>query len=781
MSVFEMIADGTAEATGERPQASYETSPFAAAALSGPHATTEALSYGPGGPLAASSISTPFAEALASYDEAQLEAETFEALLAEFEDDDFVPALQALADEAAARHLAAAGSWTESEQGMARSAEEAQQWMEAVADRSDRLLAELESHFGQRPVESLAPGELESVAGLPTQQSLGGAPDTLQIFEGGLLSKVTKVVRGVGKVLGKVALGPLFGVLRKLVRPLLRRVLQRAIGKLPPEQRPLAEKLRGKFGGKPAATAAGAPAAAGTPAAPTGPDAAAEPAGAPAAPDAAAPAEPTAAQLADEFDTRLAEALLSQEGAANELLARYDGEIPQPAGAGPYAALDAGRQRLAQQLIQAEPGRPPTAELEEFIPVVMAAMKLIKMGVRVIGRPRVVGFIAKLLANLIKSMVGEQPARILSRHIADAGLRLLGLEAEHRGDPTLGTEALVAAVEDTVREVLSLPAESLDNELLLEAAVSEAFTAAAVRHFPGEVLRPELTESIGSSEAEEGERGIWIMFPRAARPHYRYKKFTVIQPVRITRALARSVILTDGETLEDRLLDAGARAWPVAGEVHRYELLPGAEFGHLAAYEIPGEMPSYAEAARQFEVVRPAHPLAHPSSGQRTTVVRLVVPGLAPRPFSPFTLRLDLTGPRPHLRLHLHFGERVAHELAQHLAQHRMAAVVAAVRRHVGAPLREALADRLVRKLGRYGITLAEGRSRVLAAELAEAVARAAAHHLPASADALRAAARDPKAGLTMTFAFGFANREAIKRGPAGAPALSIHSGQHRD
>ena len=33
----------------------------------------------------------PFAEALASYDESQLEAETYEALRAEFEDEDFVP------------------------------------------------------------------------------------------------------------------------------------------------------------------------------------------------------------------------------------------------------------------------------------------------------------------------------------------------------------------------------------------------------------------------------------------------------------------------------------------------------------------------------------------------------------------------------------------------------------------------------------------------------------------------------------------------------------------
>ena len=96
--------------------------------------------------------------------------------------------------------------------------------------------------------------------------------------------------------------------------------------------------------------------------------------------------------------------------------------------------------------------------------------------------------------------------------------------------------------------------------------------------------------------------------------------------------------------------------------------------------------------------------------------------------------------------------------------------MVADVRRHVGGPVREALAERLVRKLGKHGITLAEGRSRRLAAELAEAVVRAVAKHLPAAAAALSAAAKDPAAGVTLTFAFAFADRAALRHGRAGAP-----------
>ena len=126
------VIDSARAATGHT---TYATSPFAAAALCRARLASRATVQGTGGPPAGSSISSPFAEALASYDESQLEAETFEALRAEFEDEDFVPALQALADEVAARHLSGAGTWSESEQGMQLSAAEAEQWMEAVADR----------------------------------------------------------------------------------------------------------------------------------------------------------------------------------------------------------------------------------------------------------------------------------------------------------------------------------------------------------------------------------------------------------------------------------------------------------------------------------------------------------------------------------------------------------------------------------------------------------------------------------------------------------------------
>ncbi|MGH4006978.1 MAG: hypothetical protein ACRDTH_02200 [Pseudonocardiaceae bacterium] len=792
MSVFEMTADRARQVSEARlePPPSYETSPFAAASLCTANPLPAAVGELPAGQV----ITTPFAESLASFDESDLEAEAFDALRAEFEDEEFFEALEALVDEAAARHLTAAGSWRQESEAFQLESSEAEQWMEAVAAQADRLLGELEARFGDRPVDAVTEAEIDAVVGFSEfeHERLDSPVDAQEQFLKKLVSKVKKVVTGVGKLVKKgigavtklLPLGKLFGFLKKLVRPLLERVLQKAIGKLPKELQPIATKLAARFTkGASASAGKSAPADASAPATPTAPD----------------PAEGespwSAESLADAFDARLAEAILAPNDAvATELLAEFEAESRGAADFvvdGPLTALDVGRQRLARQLVEAEPGRPPLAEMEQFIPVVMAAMKLIKLGVKVIGRKRVVDFIAKLLATLIQGMVGEQAARQLSGHVADAGLRLLGLEAERTADGMLGAEALVATTEDTIREVMALPAESLENELLLEAAVQDAFTAAAIRHFPAKVLRPDLVES-----ETDGEHGIWVMFPRAARPHYRYKKYTVIQPVRITRPLARSVTFADGETLEDRLLDAGAHRWPIQGEAHFYELLSGAEFGHLAAFELDGEVTSYSEAALEFEELAPSRPLPipHPQSRGRgaapqqgrsrkpgTRVFHLKVPGLRQRHRHPFALRLDLTAAKPELRVHLRVSERIAHQLVEHLEKQRLVQVVATIRKLVGAPVQQALASRLQRLLTKRGITLPEGAGAHLSAALAEAIARAVAKQLPAAAATLTTAAKDPAPGVTLTFGFSFEDREAIGRGEPGDPTLTIRSGVHRD
>src|SRR5262249_47435712 len=115
---------------------------------------------------------------------------------------------------------------------------------------------------------------------------------------------------------------------------------------------------------------------------------------------------------------------------------------------------------------------------------------------------------------------------------------------------------------------------------------------------PAAVLRPELVD--GESV---GEHAVWVMMPRATRPCFRYKKYSRVLPVGITRAVARSVGMPDGDTLEQRLVDVGVRAGPVNGEMEIYELLAGAELGHVAAFETfeATETTDVDAATREFE------------------------------------------------------------------------------------------------------------------------------------------------------------------------------------
>jgi hypothetical protein len=783
MSVFEMTTNPRDPAAGGE----LLSSPFAGADLT---ATAEA---GPASAASvASALTTPFSEALASLAESDLEAEAFAALTSEFEDEEFTEALEALVSEAAARHLASTGSWSQESGAMQLAHTEVEQWLATVGAEADRQLAELEAHFGDRPVDSVSESEIDAFGGSGAERATLDSPlNAQEQFFKKLLDKAKKVVKGAVKLAKKgikaaaklLPTGKIFAALRKLVGPLLKRVLAKAIGKLPEPLRPAARRLAGRLQGAASGAvgaAAGAVGAATGAASGTGDDAAA----------AAVPADGSGSEaLSASFDEALAEAVLApNEAAAAEALEAFEAEAAAVASSeSSVEALDLARHRLARQLAEAQPGQPPVAEMEEFIPVVMAAMPLIKLGVKVIGRDRVVKFVAGLLANLIKPMIGPEIAAPLSRQIADAGLGLLGLEAEAARDGTLGAEALVAAAEDTIREVLSLPAASLRQELLVEAAVEEAFEEAAQRHFPPQVLRPDLAQA-----ERDGERGIWVALPRSTNPHLRYRKYSVVHPLRITRPLAQAVVFAEGDTLEERLLDEGTTTWPVQAELHTYELLPGGDVGHLAAFELEGE--SYADGALEFDELedeRPLRPAAggvprpggawrgrgHP--GRR--VVRLHVRGRRLRRRPRFALRLDVTSASPQLVLHLLISERVAHQMAGDLEQKRHAQVVAAVRRLVGEPRQKAIAARLQRMLARQGITLPEGGGAKLAAALAQAVERVTAAQLPEAAATLASAAKDPAAGATLSFTFPFADRAALGRGEPGEPTMQIRAGMHRD
>ena len=102
MRVDATTTDGLAGTPWFEVQAPYTTSPFTAGSVSGVTVAATELEL-----ESFPQLVTPFAQALASYDEVALEDEAFEALMAELEDEDFAEALDAVANEVAGRHLAA--------------------------------------------------------------------------------------------------------------------------------------------------------------------------------------------------------------------------------------------------------------------------------------------------------------------------------------------------------------------------------------------------------------------------------------------------------------------------------------------------------------------------------------------------------------------------------------------------------------------------------------------------------------------------------------------------
>ncbi|MDT3439330.1 MULTISPECIES: hypothetical protein [unclassified Pseudofrankia] len=790
-------------------------------------------------------LASPFDAGLATYDEAELAVEAFRGLVAELADEEFDSALEALAEEAAARHVGGAASWTGQSEAPSLAEIEVEAWMSAVAAKADQMLAHLEEHFGDRTPGSIAEGEIEIAAGrtVPAAGEHGDEDedtlaDATEEFLGKLVRKAGRLVSSAAKVVGTLhPVAALFRMLRRLVRPLLSRVLKSAIGKLPPSVRPIAQRLAARLtgagAGSGAASAAGdmGSGAAASDAAFTGRAAANTAEGDPAvlARAGAAPASAagTAAAtgasetevLSEQFDLLLAEAVLAPgEAAVDRLLgeaedadARADAArawVGAGSESGTIAALDAARARLTRELTEVAPGEAPFTQLQQFIP---AALPVLRIGLRLAGRDRVVNFLAARLGTLIQNHVGVDAARSLARHIASAGLGMLGLEAESgqfgaftpggvglAADPATGMEALVAALEDTIREVAALPPASLANQLRLDAEVQRVFGESVARHLPRQALRNDLE---GFETAGEG--GVWIVMPRASRPVFRYKKYSRVYPVLITRPLARAILLADGATLERQLLDCGVRQWPVAAEAHLYEALPGTRLGHLAAFEaLGGDIPAAAaELAEEFEELTPAvaalltaEPgLGRPSSehagpaaaypGRR--YYRITSPGgqrLARQRRRRKRIALRLDGNRV-LRVHVRLSERESGAVAGMLAQKSHVRVVSLFRELLGPPARSYVAAWLGRPGSRRpaGLPLPAQRAHALATHLAEAVVTGVAGQLPAAAAQLAQATRDPARGVTLTFAFPFADAGALANGTPGAPALTIRPGRYRD
>jgi len=352
-----------------------------------------------------------------------------------------------------------------------------------------------------------------------------------------VVNKAKTVASAVGKVAGGV-LGPILNKLKGLIKPLLDRVLGFAIGRLPAPLQAPARALAAKINLE-AEQQEGYDEAAVSPANLTDVEA-----------------------LAESFDAALAEALTGDAtGAEGE---SFEGFSDEDDRAGrELETLAEARATLIDRIRSASDEENLGPAVEQFVPALLGALRL---GINLVGRPKVVDFLAKYLAQLIGRWVGPTLSGPLSNAIVDTGLRLLTLEAENgESRDEAGPVALASVIEDTVRRLAENEDYVFENEDLMQLAASEAFSQAVATHFPTQFVRRDLQQAPSLGGTFVARR------PRSIRT---YRKYSRIPEVDVTAQIADALPTFGGATVGAVMRAAGA-TFPLKARMHIYQSASG--------------------------------------------------------------------------------------------------------------------------------------------------------------------------------------------------------------
>lgn len=404
---------------------------------------------------------------------------------------------------------------------------------------------------------------------------------------GGLFNKVKGLVKkgidlakkGISAVGKLLPINIVLNKLKAVVKPLLDKVLRFAMGKLPKKFQPFAQMLAKKMLGIDVPIP-GAPAPA-----PGGSETEGEVTGETVAAELPATGELESVQT--ELDTHLAQLVFSpNEMEAEQLLGEYEAssaELQSQQGAEPGLAaipsMGAAREQLVRDLEALAPGESAEAAIERFLPgPLMALTPIFKLASAIIGKQKIVNFLAGLLADLVGNFIPKEMARPLATSIVETGLGVLGFETEEAGRTGLAYEAIASTIQETMERMAGeLDETSLEDREALTAQLLEAFEVAASHHFPASYLREGLRSGATA--------GVWILKPRGYR--HAYKKYSRVFDIVIDPQCAHRILsfrsLPLAHFLRDKLgLDPDA---PIHARVHLYEAIDGTRLSHISKHE----------------------------------------------------------------------------------------------------------------------------------------------------------------------------------------------------
>lgn len=475
-------------------------------------------------------------------------------------------------------------SWAERAQNMLY------EHVEPVISAAERFADSLAEELDGRDLARLSESEIDRLAEAFAPPGVGTAP----LFEGlfGFLKKaagaVVNVAKKVGSTVVNVGIKPVLNRLRGLLRPFVRMLMTTAIRRLPRRWQPVATRLA-----KPVLHALGLREAeadeSGEAYVPGG--AYGENGGAgesdetdEATESGAMDASVPAAELERDLRAHAAGVIVAPDDATRDALVSSYRARAERSEAGELTELDEARERFVDSLARLGPDESAQPAMEEFIPVVLAAIKpVLGFAVKTIGRKRVVDFLASLLTPLIQRFLKGPQASELSHILVELGLSLLTKEAEEPSGETDRrpvARALAHTVEDTVAHLGELTPEAFADEAVLEAEVMEAFTRAAGTYLPPQVFKPALRRT---------HRLTGVFMPAAGQ---RFARYSESPEVVIPWQVAHGIVTYGGQRLSQYLRDRyGVRPGDaVRARVHIYRLGMGARLGDVAVAErrVPG-------------------------------------------------------------------------------------------------------------------------------------------------------------------------------------------------
>lgn len=500
-------------------------------------------------------------------------------LLEDLYDSEFDHALLELSEAAA--ESAAASALTQGEVASPPGERYVREWLEPLRREGEEMVDRIAESLSGHDLTQMPTRVLEELLDEHEPVATGANPE-FENFLGGVFNKIKGVVsgavnlakKGIAAVGRLLPIGAILNRLKALVRPLLERVLQMALNRLPPALRPAAEALKRRLLGEAEAYEDEDEAEAFEDEAPHG-----------------VPTTADVGEVQREFDVHAASLLLAADEAAQDAVVG-EAFAATAEAEDPINELAAARERFEEELRALPPGGDPQPAVEQFLPAVMAVLPLVRMGISLVGRDRILRAIAGFVSPIIRPYVGEQAAA-LSQAIASTGLGMMSLEAPL--DPhEVGASVLSGTVEDTVRHVGEESAEALEHPQLLGAAVARAFDRAAAGRFPPVLLKPGHRPVHLPAGAVRDHRspvpataaGMWVRVPGV----HAYLRYTRPLTAHITPTIARQVRLFGGMTLDSLLRDRYGITDAIDAPVHLYEAQAGATLGRIAAHErrVPG-------------------------------------------------------------------------------------------------------------------------------------------------------------------------------------------------